>query len=85
MGWSARQYYTSSPYEFHAACEGYFDKRLVEESWQRRSTEIVYKVMGGKQNFNKMWKLETGQQETPVIPMTPERRQAILDRYNKNK
>lgn len=83
MGWSARQYYTSSPYEFHAACEGYFDKRLVEESWHRRQTEIIYGVMGGKMSINKLWKLETGSQEAQVIPITAERRQAILDRYNK--
>jgi len=41
LGWKPYDYYTASPYEFFAECEGYCDKQDREE---RRAREIAYMI-----------------------------------------
>lgn len=48
-------YYTSSPYEFHAAYMGYLDKLKDSNLGLRYHAEIMYRINGGKGSFNKIW------------------------------
>lgn len=46
LGWTPYQYWTSSPYEFHAACEGYLVKERKQAELLR---QIGYNIwMGGR-------------------------------------
>lgn len=48
LGWTPYQYYTSSPYEFLAASEGYFDKQDRLERLVRKQTLFVIASNGAK-------------------------------------
>lgn len=48
LGWTPYQYYTSSPYEFLAASEGYFDKLDREERLVRKQTLYIIASNGAK-------------------------------------
>lgn len=41
LGWQPIEYYLSSPYEFFAACEGYFDKLEDQERLIRKQTHLL--------------------------------------------
>ena len=86
LGWTEREYYTSSPEAVYYALEGYFDKRQQEESWFRMVGYPVFALAGGKGDINKYWPMHKGNKSEPkksAGPMTPERKAAIIDRYSK--
>lgn len=56
LGWTEYEYYTSSPYMFFAACEGYFDKEKSQEVLMRRVA--LFASQRGSDEFNKYWPLD---------------------------
>ena len=84
LGWTERDYYTSSPEAVHYALEGYFDKRKDDIKVQRR---IGYNIwLGGRSKKDpkvseEEW-MPLSDEVKPVEPLSEERRRAIFERYN---
>lgn len=57
LGWTPREYYTSSPYEFYAACEGYSDKMEQDSLSIRMLAHITMGLNGSKQKIENVWPL----------------------------
>lgn len=55
MGWSVYDYYTSSPREFHAACEGYSDKMKDLSIPTRNLTAVLLRIGGSKSTIDSVW------------------------------
>lgn len=52
MGWKPEEYYLAEPYEFFAACEGYFDKLEDQERLIRKQTYYTLLPHLKKKNGN---------------------------------
>lgn len=84
LGWSAREYYTSSPYEFHAACEGYLIKEEKTAEMLRMTAYTMVIFQEGKKTINQIWPLPGDNDNTPEMkPLSAEERKEILNRYIK--
>ena len=81
LGWSAYDYYCSTPLEFYAACDGYNEKIKEGMMITRYSTYIIASSMAGSKaigSIEKIWPVE----EAKSLPaMTKERYDAILKRH----
>lgn len=84
LGWTEREYLTSSPEAVYYALEGYFDKRKEDIKIQRR---IGYNIwLGGRSKKDpkvseEEW-MPLSDEVKQVEPMSEERRRAIFERYN---
>ena len=74
MGWKPYEYYTSSPYEFFAACEGYFDKRDIEVKNLRWASYRIHQSLALKPlSLEDFWPLAGDKQkEGDQLVMTKE-------------
>lgn len=83
LGWSERQYYTSSPEAFFFASRGYFSKLEDNSLAVRNLGTIIYKINGGKGSINKIWPLSTGgTAEKEVITIDQEWWDKIMKLHN---
>ena len=55
LGWSPNEFYSSSPFEFHCASKGFFNKYKSLTQLFRVSSYITYRSMGGKSTINQIW------------------------------
>lgn len=58
LGWTEREYYTSSPEAFFYARRGYFAKLVDESLATRNAATIIYRALGGKKNIDVIWPLD---------------------------
>ena len=82
LGWSERDYFTASPESVHLAVEGYAEGREEKETLMRFQTEIIFKVMGGKQNIRSIWPIGKPEPAPEPIRMTAERYKAFTTLHN---
>lgn len=78
IGWSEWEYFTASPESVYLAVEGYMEGKKHDEVLLRHQTDIIFKVMGGKQNMKSIWPIDENDAK-PVEPMimTSERYKAL--------
>lgn len=84
--WTVRQYYTSSPYEFYAACEGFFDAKLQDAKLLRA---IGYNIwMGSRTKKDQKigveeWLPFSGDKKESTKSWQPNKEQydKMMDRY----
>jgi len=83
LGWTEREYYTSSPEAFFFATRGYFSKLQDESLAVRNLANIVFQLGGGKGQFDKHWPLAGVEpKEREVIVMDKEMWDRIKNRDN---
>ena len=58
LGWTEREYYECSPEGFYYASQGYSAKLQDESLAIRNAATIIFRVMGGKENMDKLWPLK---------------------------
>jgi hypothetical protein len=58
LGWTEYEYYCSTPEGFYYACQGYFAKLEDESLAIRNAATIIFRVMGGKENMDKIWPIK---------------------------
>lgn len=78
------EYYTSSPYEFYAACEGYFDKIDIEAGMLRIASYRIHQSLVTKPlSISEYWPLRGDKKpESERIVMTPEMFEGIKKIHN---
>ena len=82
MGWKPYEYYTSSPYEFFAASEGYFDKKDLEAANLRFASYRIHQSLVQKPlSLEDYWPLEKKKPDEKVV-MTKEMYGQIKKSYN---
>lgn len=81
LGWTKERYLESSPYEFFAACEGYFDKQKHEAQLHRATAFIMYRSLGGKENIERVWPMASDKKVHEKIVLDDEMRKNIIDAY----
>lgn len=65
LGWTPFEYYTSSPYEVFAACEGYFDKMDIEAQNLRLASYRIHQSLVTKPvSIEKYWPLRGDKVQT---------------------
>ena len=74
LGWTEYEYYTSSPEAFYFACKGYFSKLQDNSLAVRNAATIIFKVMGGKEDIDKIWPL-TGTEKRKIEMTEDERKE----------
>lgn len=85
LGWKPYEYYTSSPYEFFCASEGFLDKMEIEARNHRNTAGIIYASMGGKEKIEKIWPLWGDKKPSADnFVMTPEMYEAIKKAHGLN-
>ena len=85
LGWKPYEYYTSSPYEFFAASEGYFDKMDNGANNLRvASYRIHQSLVKEPVKIEEFWPLWGDKKVKPddKLIMTPELYQKIKKIYN---
>lgn len=79
LGWSEREYFTSSPESVYYAFQGYFDKRKHEERLFRNIAWISYKTGGGKEkNINSFWPIDEVKKEDVKVWGSKEEKDDLL-------
>lgn len=85
LGWSAYQYYTSLPIEYHAASEGYMEKQIDSARVIRFASFRVAESMAGSKaigNIERFWPMPDDEGPKEVEQMSKDRYEAILKRHN---
>jgi hypothetical protein len=85
LGWKPKEYYLSSPYEFFAACEGYFDKIEHNASMLRLASYRIHQSLVGKDalKISDYWPLSSDKPiEQKRIVVTKEKIAEILAFHN---
>lgn len=80
MGWSVRDYYECSPYEFYCACEGYFHKMDEQQEIQRFAAFRIHQSLVQKPvPLQQFWPLRSDIDSGPNrIEMTQEMKDLII-------
>jgi hypothetical protein len=66
LGWTEKEFYTSSPKSFFFAIRGYFSKLQDESLAVRNSATIIYRSLGGKSDINSIWPLNGEKKDTKI-------------------
>lgn len=83
LGWTPYEYYTSSPYEVVAACEGYFDKMELEKANLRFASYRIHQSLVTKPlSLEKYWPLKGDKPKTEKIVMTRDMYDEIKKAHN---
>ena len=73
LGWKPYEYFTSSPYEFFAASEGYFDKEdLAAANLRLASYRIHQSLVEKPLKIEDFWPLWGDKKTEDKLIMTPE-------------